>query len=489
MEFIPGDTELTPPLISQPQYAYIDNGFGTNGNADTMHSIKYNFPPLISDCYAPAVSVDTVNNHRDMVPGFAITNSSSDTGLTWRLSSSCGFSPPIYHDNSQGFSCEETADANRFSLESLPMATTSMDSSKDLKQPSESQYEDTIRQNFDGMLTQVFCHDCPYTSSEGPLSVPCAEFERATEPHSTYDDQEMVGIEQPLFHLLYEETATYPAKYSMLLYEAELSSHMAPSMPLVNARNQERHHQDTVVSSASLIQRSGSNCKPCKKPSTLLPPLTSSPDLHCLFAFAGCESICKGRNEWKRHLKTKHFLSRLYTCPECPEKSFGRKDYFTQHFIRIHASAAEKKAFLAKRTSPEFKKMLRHKQDAADGGETMSPPKAPRCWIQGCEADFADDSTAWEKCMDHVSRHMVAMVAGKETFQDYVFTRDLLVYFDEIGAITKDGLGRWILGAQSNGQRSRKNKRKLRRRPADDDDDDDDDADGSTKTRKRQKTR
>ncbi|KAG6249515.1 hypothetical protein E4U23_002103 [Claviceps purpurea] len=486
MEGFTRDAELAPPLISQPQYAYTDHGFGTNGNAETMmmHSIEHKFPPLISECYVPAVSVDTVNNHRDLVPGpdFAITNSSSDTGLICRLSSSCGFSPPIYqyHGNSQGFSCEETADESSFSL---PLTTTSMYSSKDLKQPSEAQYDDTIGQSVDEMLTQLLRHNCPCIASEGPLSVACAESERATQPHSTYDDQEIVDSEQPIFHLPREETATYPAKDSMPLYEAELSAHVAPSMPLINARNQERHHQDIVVSSASSSQRDDSNCKPCKKPATLLPPLTSSRDLHCLFAFAGCESTCKGKNDWKRHVKTKHFLSRLYTCPECREKSFGRRDLFRQHFIRIHASAAEKKAFLAKRASPDFKKMLQRKIAAADSGETASPPKAPRCWIQGCEADFADDSTAWEKCLDHVGCHMEAMVAGKEPFQNYVFTSDLLVYFDEIGAITKDGLGCWILGAQSNGQRCRQNKRKIRKRSADDD------ADGGPKTSKRQKTR
>ncbi|KAG6099749.1 hypothetical protein E4U30_006058 [Claviceps sp. LM220 group G6] len=480
MEGFTRDVELAPPLISQPQYAYTDHGFGTNSNAETMHSISYNFPPLISDCYAPAVSVDTINNHRDLVPGFAITNSSSGTELIYRLSSSCGFSPPIYHGNSQGFSCEETVDESSFSL---PMATTSMNSSKDLKQHSEAQYEDTIGPNVDGMITQLLRHDCPYMPPEGLLSVVCAESERVAQPYSTYGDQEMSDSEQPLSHLLYEETATYSAKDSLPLYEAELSAHVTPSIPLVNARSQGRHHQDIVVSSASFSQRDGSNSKPCKEPSTLLPPLTSSEKLHCLFAFAGCESKCKDRNEWKRHLKTMHLLSRRYTCPECAEKSFRRKDHFTQHFIRTHVSTAEKKAFKAKMASPEFKKTLQHKQAAAYGGETIFPPKAPRCWIQGCEADFAGDSTAWEKCLDHVSRHMKALVAGKESFPYYVFTSDVSAYFDEIGAITKDGLDRWILGAQSNGEQSQKNKKKIKRRPADDDDV------GSPKTRKRQKRR
>ncbi|KAG6113627.1 hypothetical protein E4U13_003729 [Claviceps humidiphila] len=480
MEGFTRDVELAPPLISQPQYAYTDHGFGTNGNAETMHSILYNFPPLISECYAPAVSVDTINNHRDLVPGFAITNSSSGTELIYRLSSSCGFSPPIYHGNSQGFSCEETVDESSFSL---PTATTSMNSSKGLKQPSEAQYEDTIGPNVDGMITQLLRHDCPYMPSEGPLSVVCSESECVTQPYSTYDDQEIVGSEQLLSHLLYEETATYPAKDSMPLYEAELSAHVAPSIPLVNARNQGRHHQDIVVSSAPFSQRDGSNSKPCKKPSTLLPPLKSSEKLHCLFAFAGCESKCKDRNEWKRHLKTMHLLSRSYTCYECPEKSFGRKEHFTQHFVRTHVSASERKASEAKRASPEFKKMLEHKQAAAYGDETIFPPKAPRCWIQGCEADFAGDSTAWEKCLDHVSRHVKALVAGKESFRYYAFTSDLVAYFYEIGAITKDGLDCWILGAQSNREQSQKNKKKIKRRPADDDDD------GSPKTRKRQKKR
>ncbi|KAG5968307.1 hypothetical protein E4U56_000394 [Claviceps arundinis] len=479
MEGFTRDVELAPPLISQSQYAYTDHGFGTNGNAETMHSILYNFPPLISECYAPAVSEDTINNHRDLVPGFAITNSSSGTELIYRLSSSCGFSPPIYHGKSQGFSCEETVDESRFSL---PTATTYMNSSKDLKQPSEAQYEDTIGPNVDGMITQLLRHDCPYMLSEGPLSVVCADSERVTQPYSTYYDQEIVDSEQPLSHLLYEETATYPAKDSMSLYKAELSAHVAPSIPLVNARNQGRRRQAIVVSSASFSQRNGSNSKPCKEPSTLLPPLTSSEKLHCLFAFAGCESKCKDRTEWKRHLKTMHLLSRSYTCPECPEKSFRRKDHFTQHFIRTHVSASERKGFKAKMASPECKKMLEHKQAAAYGDETIFPPKTPRCWIQGCEADFSGDSTAWEKCLDHVSRHMKALVAGKESFRYYVFTSDLVAYFYDIGAITKDGFDRWILGAQSNGEQSRKNKKKIKRRPADDDD-------GSLKTRKRQKRR
>ncbi|QPH05139.1 hypothetical protein C2857_002720 [Epichloe festucae Fl1] len=237
------------------------------------------------------------------------------------------------------------------------------------------------------------------------------------------------------------------------------------------------HHQHRV---SSHHHTGASSRKPCQKSpakeATRKPQDAARPGgLRCLFAFAGCDRECKGKNEWKRHVNTKHLLSRLYVCPDCPQKEFNRKDLFTQHYIRMHISKKDKEGAGAARgakskTWPELEEMLRAKQAQAErGGETAVQtcrPEVPRCLLDGCGVGFPngdddDDDEAWERCLDHVSKHLVAMATGKEVARGYDFTRDQLAYFQTLGAIAKDDHGCWVLGAQSNGERTRQNKKKL----------------------------
>ncbi|GAB0138975.1 hypothetical protein EsDP_00007194 [Epichloe bromicola] len=238
----------------------------------------------------------------------------------------------------------------------------------------------------------------------------------------------------------------------------------SPSKP--GDQNSGGHQQHGVSSHTASPSR-----KPCQKSpakeTTRNPQDAARPGgLRCLFAFAGCDRECKGKNEWKRHVNTKHLLSRLYVCPDCPQKEFNRKDLFTQHYIRMHMSNKDKGApAKAKRTRPELEEMLRAKQAQAERGditETVPRPEVPKCLLDGCGVGFpANDDEAWEKCLDHVSKHLVAMATGKEVARGYDFTRDQLAYFQTLGAIAKDDHGCWVLGAQSNGERTRQNKRKL----------------------------
>lgn len=342
-----------------------------------------------------------------------------------------------------------------------------------------------LRQHLCNIVTRPH-HSVPATAPQEPMmSMPYSD--QGHSAHSIFGIPRTVkeaccggGGKQGLFQEVLDDKTLFPADGAPRPFNADRSSHLFSSIPANHPPTLARHHQHQVAAlsastsspaSTSFPQGDASNCKSCTKMSahklTREPHEPACRALHCLFAFAGCDCRCKGKNEWKRHLKTQHLLSRLYTCPDCPKKNFNRKDLFTQHYIRMHASQKEKEAVKAKRALAEFDDLLRDKQAQADRGESRSPPEVPSCLFQGCDAVFSNDGTAWEKCLDHVSKHLEAMVAGKEAYRDYNFTPDQLAYFEAVGAITKDDHDCWVLGAQSNGERARENKKKIGKRPAD----------------------
>ncbi|KAG5926725.1 hypothetical protein E4U53_003012 [Claviceps sorghi] len=339
-------------------------------------------------------------------------------------------------------------------------------------------YEDMERQ---GVFTRTFDrpshHNVPPGTAieDAIMGMSYDEPNQDRRTQSSFDTQrtakEEYCVDQGIFQRLLDPTPSFTLTCPPLSYcadTAEKPSHMSPSTSLPsNTHVLGSRHQQVVASSSSFSNGNCSNCKSCKKKVPNLHDSTPCQALYCLFGFAGCDCRCKGKNEWKRHVKTQHLLSRLYTCPDCSNKNFNRKDLFSQHYIRMHTSQAEKEAVKMKKTTPEFDKKLEDKQAEAERDEASSPPEVPTCLFQGCDARFANDGTAWDKCLDHVSKHLEAMVAGKEAFRNYNFTHQQLAHFETLGAITQADHGRWVLGPQSNGERARENKKKIGKRPAD----------------------
>ncbi|RKU45724.1 hypothetical protein DL546_007790 [Coniochaeta pulveracea] len=182
----------------------------------------------------------------------------------------------------------------------------------------------------------------------------------------------------------------------------------------------------------------------------------------CVFHFAGCESTFHSKNEWKRHVSTKHLNVQYWHCTEgpcggpnrpsstspsskfhdnafpssrrtttSPDPSrgtiFNRKDLFVQHLRRTHADPATKKALseaqaAAARSStqkpsgsssrpPEIHPLASRwlenvpRREAAALIERVTLPTYVRCPAVGCGVDFRGEM-AWDERMEHVAKHL-----------------------------------------------------------------------------------
>lgn len=213
---------------------------------------------------------------------------------------------------------------------------------------------------------------------------------------------------------------------------------------------------------APASQKKSMACKSCSKKFSSLEERDQHDSecsaLPCLFAFAGCSSRCKGKNEWKRHINTQHLLSTSFQCFECAEKVFNRKDLFTQHYLRMHATKDEQEAAKARRPLPAFEQRLRYKQKDAERRDHWELPTASRCLVRDCESTFLG-SDSWDKCLEHVSKHLGMTDKHQEALDQHSFTAEQIQYFINVGAIERAEDG-FVLGRQSDGQRARTNKRK-----------------------------
>ncbi|KAG5996088.1 hypothetical protein E4U54_002665 [Claviceps lovelessii] len=463
--------------ISQPHFV---KDLGSDGEFPdaTSHSRAFMSFMAHGDSAAKGLT-DSVNTYRYLTPDDPTAPSPSIaseelSSYSFDCQQSCrSISSP---DQDYGYSSpsDHSSLAHHAPSVFYPFMKNPLDNSHMSQLPlkSSKRYEDMERQGVWNNFARWPHDNVTVTAAEeSMMRMPCAELNRDAQVqwpfHTQRTIKEEICVEQGIFQEPVDETISFPssrrARLSSSSYSAteKSCSHMSSSPP--TSIPADTHH-------------GGSCCKSCKKSTSALNlaakahDSTSCQALYCLFAFAGCDCRCKGKNEWKRHLKTQHLVSRLYTCPECANKNFNRKDLFTQHYIRMHTTQTEREAIKTKKTSAEFDKMLQEKQAQADRDETVSAPEAPTCLFQGCDARFAKDGTAWEKCLDHVSKHLEAMVAGKEAYRDYKFTHDQLAHFEALGAIAQGERGQWVLGAQSNGERARENKKKIGKRAGDADD-------------------
>ncbi|KAG5916650.1 hypothetical protein E4U42_007565 [Claviceps africana] len=519
------DVYSNSPQISQPRHAHITSDldsadkFADAAGHDFMPFSPDRLPIVFPNC----VMVESESAAKALADAFKSYRYPTPDGSTGQSPSIASeefcFHPSASHqsyrsimspDRDYGYNSSSGRSSMQAALPGMDLTHTSgflhvpmenpMDVSHTSQLPllSSGCYEDMERQG--GIFANAFDrpphHSVPPGTAIGDsmMGLPYAESNQDGRIRSPFDTQrttkEEYCVDQDVFQRLLDQTPAFTIPCAPLSYCADA----APSSSIAaNTRMSGSHEDQQVVASSSSSSSSSSpfshgncsNCKSCKKRMPNLHDSTPCQALYCLFGFAGCDCRCKGKNEWKRHVKTQHLLSRLYTCPDCPNKNFNRKDLFTQHYIRMHTSQAEKEAVKTKKTTPEFDKMLGDKQAQAERDEGASPPEVPTCLFQGCDARFANDGTAWDKCLDHVSKHLEAMVAGKEAFRAYKFTHQQLAHFETLGAITQGDHDHWVLGPQSNGERARENKKKIGKRPAEADAEADADALDGHKTHKR----
>lgn len=147
----------------------------------------------------------------------------------------------------------------------------------------------------------------------------------------------------------------------------------------------------------------------------------------CSFAPYGCESTFTSKNEWKRHVTSKHLLLGFYRCdvgkcnihtqntpfkspkPRCTApvpgqpNDFNRKDLFTQHQRRMHAPwvQARRRKAPTDNEYAEFESELEGVRKRCWHG-LRQPPTRSHCGF--CGEDFSG-SCSWDARMEHVGRH------------------------------------------------------------------------------------
>ncbi|KAM3418206.1 hypothetical protein BST61_g4210 [Cercospora zeina] len=132
----------------------------------------------------------------------------------------------------------------------------------------------------------------------------------------------------------------------------------------------------------------------------------------CIFAVYGCERRFSSKNEWKRHIQTKHVITEDWWCQLCqPGASFNRKDLFMQHILRMHSSKRESDAISRGGAKAKSEAQRRHEDTEAQRcyRTLRQPPGSSRCVV--CKQAFRGPG-GWEQCLDHIGRHLDAAARG-----------------------------------------------------------------------------
>ncbi|KAL6711819.1 hypothetical protein ACN47E_002862 [Coniothyrium glycines] len=175
----------------------------------------------------------------------------------------------------------------------------------------------------------------------------------------------------------------------------------------------------------------------------------------CPLATYGCSSNFSSKNEWKRHVSTQHIKLSYWRCDLCPPKTdpsdgsvqyfndFNRKDLFTQHLRRMHASA-DKGLSRGQKGYPVNEDNLPEHQKRCLL-QVRSPPPQSSCLF--CPRTF-HGLASWEERMEHVGRHLekdrksdIDMLDSATWIPDPALEQ----YLSREGLIAQDS-GRWKIG-------------------------------------------
>ncbi|KAF2400377.1 hypothetical protein EJ06DRAFT_427682 [Trichodelitschia bisporula] len=170
----------------------------------------------------------------------------------------------------------------------------------------------------------------------------------------------------------------------------------------------------------------------------------------CVLARYGCFMTFTSKNEWKRHVRTKHIQLERWRCDLCSPGSdhlnpvyndFNRKDLFTQHVRRLHnpnpplANGDLQKV-------PED--VLIQLQERCHEDLRTNPPFS-RC--PQCEQRFGNDYT-WDALMEHLGGHYEERKKNpnKGSYREDKVDPVLERWLYEEGLIVKNEDGEWKIG-------------------------------------------
>ncbi|KIW07426.1 uncharacterized protein PV09_02267 [Verruconis gallopava] len=163
---------------------------------------------------------------------------------------------------------------------------------------------------------------------------------------------------------------------------------------------------------------------PVPRPADIRTSVNNSRPFPCVFAQYNCGSAFTSKNEWKRHISTKHIQLGFWRCDMCPPSpgidhpvynDFNRKDLFTQHLRRMHAMNAPQTLQDGGAQSPQ----------PPGAGPSSNPPNLTeeqiteiqkRCYRQlrappdvsscvFCQRTFSGPNS-WEERLEHVGGHL-----------------------------------------------------------------------------------
>ncbi|KAF2682426.1 hypothetical protein K458DRAFT_444096 [Lentithecium fluviatile CBS 122367] len=176
----------------------------------------------------------------------------------------------------------------------------------------------------------------------------------------------------------------------------------------------------------------------------------------CPLATYGCQSTFSSKNEWKRHVSTQHIKLGFWRCNLCVttvdphdehtiyHNDFNRKDLFTQHLRRMHATPTSS----SQRTQKEYPV---NEDNIADHQKwcfqtLRSTPQRSQCLF--CHERF-EGPTSWENRMEHIGRHLEK--DRKDGFklgnvESWIVDKELEQWLLDEGIIAVDQGGRWKLG-------------------------------------------
>lgn len=143
----------------------------------------------------------------------------------------------------------------------------------------------------------------------------------------------------------------------------------------------------------------------------------------CTFAQYNCTAAFTSKNEWKRHISTKHIQLGFWRCDMCPPSpgidqpvynDFNRKDLFTQHLRRMHGGAPATPSKDAPQTpgseqlppsasQPSLTEDQIQEIQKRCYRQLRSPPPVSNCVL--CPRTFSGPNS-WEERLEHVGGHL-----------------------------------------------------------------------------------
>ena len=235
-------------------------------------------------------------------------------------------------------------------------------------------------------------------------------------------------------------------------YEAQENDSDTEWKPRSNVRHSSRRSMPRRNTVSNILHQSKVTKSPIQRrkssnsTSNFVTAAVSKEHRHpCVFAFAGCTSLWKSKNEWKRHAMTQHLVLESYCCRLCKRDDsttanggsasashakgkaklgkntawmmvdgqvgqvFNRKDLFTQHVKRMHEATFTKKCGGKSgnqgRDKKAFDDWIKAQQEGARFNTGRVALDNSYCPKDGCGMKF-EGKKGWDDRLEHIWKHL-----------------------------------------------------------------------------------